>query len=131
MRGNWLLTIAIVLGILKSIAPFQTLLSTLVAARREMLIVLVGHAAITLTTVWVVWSKRRPVVRIVGLIVTNLAALSALVLALGSRALADDDFRFTAMVYFLDSLLLVGSLWVFRVAGYRLRVGRREEVEVG
>jgi hypothetical protein len=117
----WTTAVALLLGILPYVLhrdklaevwEFGVLLSPLI----------IGPAAMTLAAVWAVLGTRRALLRAAGLC---LAAGTVLALDIvgsifwGQGSSADAVNR--ALLFILHLLVVAGSLYVFRVAGYRLR----------
>jgi hypothetical protein len=111
---SWITAVALVLGILqyvlyrKHIPPDPDFWP-------DVALLSIAHTAIALSTLWTVLGRQRLVLRLVGLLLTALAAVAAY------YHLTEIAEWLAAVTLCLAQLLwLVGSLWVIRVAGYRL-----------
>jgi len=113
---GWTTALAVILGGLKCIAPYESLLLSPLGDW-PMFIVFIGHALVGLAAVWAVLGTSRQALRIGALVLAEGAALGAFLLTLPSPDAATPE---AAVLYFTQVLLLVGSLSVFRVAGYWL-----------
>ena len=114
---GWMTATAVVLSTVRCIVPKGSLPLDM-ALNASVVIFFGGRALTALTAVWATLGTRLPAVAIV-------APLVAGAISYGALRLADSDFGggtpFCAALHLLEVLLLVGSLWVFRVAGYRLQ----------
>lgn len=85
-------------------------------------VIAVGRAAIALTGLWMVLGARRLWLRILLLCSANGGLAAFWLLPYGAPGTLVENGVFLV----LPTLLLVGSLGVFRVAGYRLKLDREE-----
>ena len=82
---------------------------------------LLSNALIALGALWIALGVRWPAVRIVVLMVTSIAGVTIFRLATGYSTEA-----WEIVTYFVaQAVYLVGSLWLVRLAGYRLVWRRR------
>jgi uncharacterized membrane protein YhhN len=119
---GWMTALAATLGTLKYVAPFESLPLRWLA-NWSLLAVLLSHAVVGLAALWTVLGTRRFPLRIMSLVLANLTAFAVVYVRIGYPL---DKPWSVPMLYVLDTLWLIGSLLVFRVAGYRLRVGREK-----
>lgn len=113
----WITAVAIVLGMVQYTIRYE-LLPRAPIAWVEIGILSVSHGGIALSLLWIMLGTVRPTLQIA------MPCSLTLLFVGGSFWLAcDSGFRSAlGMLFFGDALLLVGSLWVLRVAGYRVRV---------
>ena len=122
---GWMTTTAVVLSTVQCIVPEGSLPLDMVL-NASLAIFLAGRALIALTAVWAALGTRGPAVVIVAPVVAGAVSYGAL------RVAAPDFGGGTALcaaLHLLEVLLLFGSLWVFRVAGYRLQGRVMESAE--
>jgi len=116
---GWMTTTAVVLSTVQCIVPKGSLPLDM-ALNASVAIFFAGRALTALTAVWATLGTRKPAA-IVAPLVAGAVAYVAL-------SVAEPDFgggtSLCAALHLLEVLLLVGSLWVFRVAGYRLQARR-------
>jgi len=116
---GWMIALAVTFGTLKWIVgdiflPMRAL--------REIRIVplLAGRCAIALAALWAALGTRWRNMRLLTL---GLAGVCAFCTLPTTAAVAADESR----VRFMETVLLAGSLWVFRVAGYRVQFRARRK----
>jgi hypothetical protein len=119
---GWMTALAVMLGTLQYIAPFDSLPFGLVV-RSSLLVFLVGRAALAWAGLWTVLGTDRPTMRIITLCAAGFAAVTTLWLAQPRFA---GGFSYLLALVFLEAAFLLGLLAVFRTVGYRLRVRRGE-----
>ncbi|MBN2477388.1 MAG: hypothetical protein JXB62_22475 [Pirellulales bacterium] len=125
---TWITAVAVILGMIQ-FGRRQGLLppSSLIEPWDFSVILGAVHGLVALAAVWAALGRRRPVLRAV---VSCLPLIAALVFY---RLLAGDHERrmVLTMQCVLHAALLCGSLWVFRMAGYRLsRRSRHRSIPV-
>jgi hypothetical protein len=117
----WTTAVAIVLGAFKGAVPGERLCSSTSPEIVESLVLGGCNAALAFAGLWAALSKAPLLRRWVPPTVV-LLLLAAFLAAIHVDA---DHAYALAVLFVLEMLLVIGSLWVFRVAGYRLRVIRR------
>ena len=114
---SWITAVAVVLGLLQYTVDYRFLLSILQHLWWEISVVSVGHAGLGLAALWAMLGTRRPALR------TSVVALTTAAVIVAWKESEDADVndlvRYAALCL-LDLLWLVASLWVVRVAGYRV-----------
>ena len=83
--------------------------------------IILGSALIALGALWIGLGVRWPVVRIVVLVVTSIGGVAILQLTVGSSG----DLGEFVTFFVTQTVYLVVSLWLVRLAGYRLVWRRR------
>jgi hypothetical protein len=119
---GWMTALAVMLGTLKYVGFFdyvprdsRTVWFTVIFSG--------SRAVIALAALWAALGTRWPAVRIIVLLLATTVAFGALWLP----EVGGPGSAYFVMLYFLEALLLVGLLWVFRVAGYRLSFRSRRQ----
>lgn len=114
---GWITAVAVVLGMVQYTIRYE-LLPRAPITWVEIGILSVSHGGVALSLLWIMLGTVRPTLPIAAL------GLITLLLVGGSFWLARDSGVRSAlgMLFFGEALLLVGSLGVLRVAGYRARV---------
>jgi hypothetical protein len=111
---SWITVLAVVLGLFQYAFDYRQL-PALTPIWRELAAVSLGNVALTLAAIWVALAARRPVLRAVVLALTTAAVVAAY-----NTVGCGDPYWPCAAVCVLQVVWLVSSLWVFRVAGYRI-----------
>jgi hypothetical protein len=112
---SWITVVAVVLGLSQYAFDYRSLWAIGAATWRELAVLSLGDAVLALAAFWVALGARRPVLRAIALPVTTAA-----VIAMYYTHLTVPQFRMCAELCVVQVVWLVGSLWVFRVAGYRI-----------
>jgi len=125
---GWITAVAFMLGMLQYVTPFWNLrlgyhnaLWGLFLEWRSV-VFRIGRAALAWSALWAVLGNRRPVVRILTLCAVGGTAATTTFLANPGHA---GGFAYVLALFLLEAMLLISSLVVFRIGGYRLKVGRR------
>ncbi len=114
---GWMTALAVMLGTLQYIAPYDTLPFGLLSDW-QLVVCLIGHAMMGWAVLWTALGTR-PAARIIAPVLVGTVVGGGLwLISFRFRG----DFWYFVMLFVLDPPLLVGSFWVFRVAGYRLRI---------
>ncbi len=123
---TWMTALAFALGTMQYIAPYRGVQFGLLLLPLGFLlqwrvgVLVLGSAVVALSALWRVLGSGEPAVRTTVLcVVAAMVILAAFFLGPFPRT------EGPLVLVLLEVLLLLGSLAVFRVAGYRLRVGRR------
>jgi len=111
---SWTTAIAVVLGLLQFGVANHAILSVLTDEWWLTVASFLPRAALALVALWAVLGTRRPWVRVLVAVLTTLAATVA------ENALAFDHPFDAAAFCLLQLFWLVASLWVVRIAGYRV-----------
>jgi hypothetical protein len=119
--------LAVVLGTLKWTVSFELLpLHRLVEP--ELAILAAGRGLVAWAALWAALGNRWTAVRMIVFVAAIVASYGGLLLS--SRSYYYDyDFWFFAWLFSLEALLLFSSLWVFRVAGYRVGIWKTQDEE--
>jgi len=117
---GWTTALAVIMSILHYVAPHDhTSLKPL--AELPVVPFVIGRAVMVPAAVWAALGTRWWALRVLVLPVTSATAFGVILLA---EPLFAGGAGYSVLLCFLEAVLLVGSLCVFRVAGYRLRVRR-------
>jgi hypothetical protein len=112
---SWITVVAVVLGLFQYAFNYRALWALGAADWRELAVHSLGDAALALAAFWVALGARRPVLRAIALPLTTAA-----VIAVYNTVLRMPTFWVFVGLCVVQVVWLVGSLWVFRVAGYRI-----------
>jgi hypothetical protein len=112
---SWITVLAVVLGLFQYAVDYRRLPALAAPIWRESAVVSLGDAALALAAFWAAFGSRRPVLRGVALALTTAAIIGVYNAVVGGV-----PFCVLAELCVVQILWLVGSLWVFRVAGYRI-----------
>ena len=121
----WTTATAVVLGIAKWLTPWESL--WLPEGLSRIMLVSISTTAIPFSALWTALGRKRLSARMISL----LAIPAGLVLLVFGRpyfcsyAPTTRDLVDFPLFFAVETFLLLGSLWVFRVAGYRLTWIRR------
>lgn len=113
---GWMTAVAVVLGMLKCLPPSYALgWNSFFDSHTA---VFVGsHVVVAWTALWTALGTGRPAVRLVALPLATITAFGALWLYVG---VPQRDVGRILVLYVLEALLLLGPLWVVRLAGWHL-----------
>jgi len=118
--------LAVVLGTLKWIVSFELPLEGL--AEPKMLIIAAGRGLVAWAALWAALGNRWTAVRMMVFVAAVVAGYGGLLLT-NLRDYYYDHFWIFVLLFSLEAPLLFGSLWVFRVAGYRVGIWRTQNEE--
>jgi hypothetical protein len=108
--------LAVILSALKCLAAYEQASLNRVADP-EGVIIIVGRGLVACAALWAAFGNRWIVVRAATFLAAILAAYGGL-LATGRPYYSSD--KWVMLIFALEPTLLFGSLWVFRLAGYRV-----------
>ena len=118
--------LAVVLGTLKWIVSFELQpLQGLVEP--ELAILAAGRGLVAWAALWAALGNRWTAVRMIVFVAATVASYGGLLLS--DRRYYYDDFWIFVLLFSLEALLLFSSLWVFRMAGYRVGIWRTQNEE--
>ena len=115
----WTTAVAVTLGLLKYTVDYRTLFPY-PGVWWKLFVLAVGHAAIALAALWALLGTRW-----LGLRLPALFLITAAAIVCDSWLARLDPFWASALLCLVQALWLAGSLWVFRVCGYRVVRRRR------
>lgn len=112
---SWMTVLAVSLGALQHAFDYRILwdLDSLFWSNSAQF--LLAHAALALAALWTALGARRPWLRGVALALTTVGAIAAV-----HMLATTDGLRAYAALCLLQVALLLASLWIVRVAGYRI-----------
>jgi hypothetical protein len=113
---SWTTVVAVVLGLIQATVDYEFLRKFPAFVWHDYAILGLTNAGVALAAFWTALGTRRPGLRILVLVLTTTVAIFAYKLLV-------THVRFPAVpvvICLLQALWLVASLWVFRVAGYRV-----------
>jgi hypothetical protein len=117
---GWTTAIAVVLGVMKYVASIGPL-EFRDFSDFDFVAFMIVRAVIALAALWGVLGSRWPILRFAVLGVLEVMAILA-----GQRVgILGQDLAAILKFHLAEAMVLLGSLWVVRVAGYRLRFVRR------
>ena len=116
---SWTTAVAVLLATLRYFP--RPLLENLLEEQLIFAAILLGSAFTALGALWIALGVRWPTVRIIVLVVTLIVGVAIFQLAAGSRK----DLEGIVTFFVAQAAYLVGSLWLVRLAGYRLVWRRR------
>ena len=119
---GWMTALAVMLGTLQYIASYDSLPFGYLP-KSILVVFLVGRALMAWAALWTVLGTRRSAIRILTLCAAGATTVTITWLA---NPLFAGGFFYLLGLILLEALLLLGLLAVFRMAGYRLRVGREK-----
>jgi hypothetical protein len=117
---SWITVLAVVLGLAQYTVEFEELAEALIHGWRELGVFSLGHGGLVLAGFWAVLGTKRLGVRCLVAVATTAATIAVNHLWTGIEEL----WLYSGLCV-LQLLWVVGSLWVFRVAGYRMTRMRR------
>jgi len=118
---GWMTALAVTLSAVQYTTRHEFLPIGLVLGPLVVVYVL-GRGALAWTALGAALGTRRPVMRSIAF---GAAAVTGVIALLAVRPHFAGGFAVPATLTLVEGLLLLGSLVVFRTAGYRLKVGRR------
>jgi hypothetical protein len=118
--------LAVVLGTLKWIVSFELQPLHLLVVP-EVAIIAAGRGLVAWAALWAALGNRWTAVRIIVFVAAVVASYGGLMLT--DRRYYYADFWIFVLLFSLEALLLFGSLWVFRVAGYRVGIWKTQNEE--
>jgi len=119
---GWMTALAVILGTLQYVAPLDSL--SLEVLQSPVCGSILSRTMLALAALTIVLHTGQALRQ---LALGTLFAVAALALFARRCAGRDSELGFLVALLLLETLLLVGSLLVFRVAGYQLRVSSRRE----